>query len=202
MNRGALKGPKGSFVVGNLPEFGRDPLGFLERCARDFGDFVPLRFLGRPVLFINAPAAIEQVLVSQARNFRKTIGYRTPFMRRLFGQGLLTSEGEFWTRQRRLSQPAFHRDRIATYAGTIVEFTEQMLAAWRPGETRNIHEEMMRLTTRVVSSGDSHTFQLSGPSGNRSNGRRLCRGDAALRHTVERLPIATEFAPHSRVAPV
>ena len=73
MNRGALKGPKGSFVVGNLPEFGRDPLGFLERCARDFGDFVPLRFLGRPVLFINAPAAIEQVLVSQARNFRKTL---------------------------------------------------------------------------------------------------------------------------------
>jgi cytochrome P450 len=150
MNRCALKGPKGSFLLGNLPAFGRDPLGFLEGCVREFGDFVPLRFLGRPVLFINDPAAIEQVLVTQARSFRKTIGYRTPFMRRLFGQGLLTSEGEFWTRQRRLSQPAFHRDRIATYAGTIVEFTEEMVASWRPGETRNIHVEMMRLTTRVV----------------------------------------------------
>jgi cytochrome P450 len=146
----ALKGPKGSFLVGNLPEFGRDPLAFLERCAREFGDFVPLRFLGRPVLFINDAAAIEQVLVTQARSFRKTIGYRTPFMRRLFGQGLLTSEGEFWIRQRRLSQPAFHRERIATYAETIVEFTKQMLATWRPGQTRNIHEEMMRLTTQVV----------------------------------------------------
>ena len=146
----ALKGPKGSFLVGNLPEFGRDPLAFLERCAREFGDFVRLRFLGRPVLFIYDATAIEQVLVTQARSFRKTIGYRTPFMRRLFGQGLLTSEGDFWIRQRRLSQPAFHRDRIATYAETIVEFTKQMLATWRPGETRNIHEEMMRLTTQVV----------------------------------------------------
>src|SRR5438105_9605504 len=118
-----LKGPKGSFLVGNLPQFGRDPLAFLERCAREFGDFVPLRFVGRPVLFINDAAAIEQVLVSQSRNFRKTIGYRTPFMRRLFGRRLLTSEGEFWTRQRRLSQPAFHRDSIASYGGGIVSFT-------------------------------------------------------------------------------
>src|SRR5258705_354256 len=146
----ALKGPKGSFLLGHLLEFGRDPLAMMERCAQEFGDFVPLRFLGRPVLFINDAAAIEQVLVSQSRNFRKTIGYRTPFMRRLFGQGLLTSEGEFWTRQRRLSQPAFHRDRIASYAGTIVEFTGKLIDSWQPGETRNIHEDMMRLTTQVV----------------------------------------------------
>ena len=71
-------------------------------------------------------------------------------MRRLFGNGLLTSEGEFWMRQRRLSQPAFHRDRIASYAGTIVQFTEEMLAGWRTGKTRNVHEEIMKMTTRVV----------------------------------------------------
>src|SRR6267143_2993528 len=145
-----LQGPKGSFILGNLVEFGGNPILFMERCAREFGDFVPLRFLGRPVFFVNDAAAIEQVLVSQSRNFRKTIGYRTPFMRRLFGQGLLTSEGEFWTRQRRLSQPAFHRDRIASYAGTIVRFTREMLASWTAEQTRNIHEDMMRLTTQVV----------------------------------------------------
>ena len=143
-------GPKGSLLLGSLKDFGRDPLGFLELCAREYGDFVPVRFLNRTVFILNAPQDIESVLTTQARNFRKTIGYRTPFMRRLFGEGLLTSEGEHWVRQRRLAQPAFHRDRIATYGDIIVEFAQQMLATWQPGETRQIHSDMMRLTTRVV----------------------------------------------------
>jgi len=143
-------GPKGSFFFGNLSDFGRNPLAFLECINRDFGDFVSLQFLGRSILFINDTLAIEQVLVSESRHFRKTIGYRTPFMRRLFGQGLLTSEGDFWLRQRRLSQPAFHRDRVAGYARNIGEFTGKMLATWSVGETRNIHEDMLRITTEVV----------------------------------------------------
>ena len=145
-----LTGPKGALLLGNLVQFGRDPLGFLEQCVHAHGDFVPIRFLNRTAFILNDPAHIEFVLATQARNFRKTIGYRTPFMRRLFGEGLLTSEGEHWTRQRRLAQPAFHRDRVATYARTIVEFTEEMCATWKHGETREIHNDMMRLTTRVV----------------------------------------------------
>jgi cytochrome P450 len=142
--------PPGAFLIGHLGAFGRNPLGFLESCVRDYGDFVPLRFFGKAVLLTNDVTAIEQVLVSRSKQFRKTLGYRTPFMRRLFGDGLLTSEGEFWMRQRRLSQPAFHRDRITSYAGTIVQFTEEMVAGWRSGETRNVHEEIMKMTTRVV----------------------------------------------------
>ena len=145
-----LARPKGSWLVGNLTEFGQDPLGFLESCVRDYGNFVPLRFLNQRIFLLNDPADIEDVLTTQARNFRKTLGYRTPVMRRIFGLGLLTSEGEHWVRQRRLAQPAFHRDRIATYAKPIVEFTDEMLAAWQHGETRDIHHEMMQLTTRVV----------------------------------------------------
>lgn len=136
--------------MGHLGEFGTNPLRFLERCADEFGDFVPLRFLHRPVILINHPDAIEAVLTSQARNFQKTLGYRTPFMRRLFGQGLLTSEGAFWTQQRRLAQPAFHRDRIAGYAKTIVQFTREMLSGWTSGALRDVHEEVLKLTTRVV----------------------------------------------------
>src|SRR5580704_9648958 len=128
-------GPKGSFLFGSLRDFGRDPLAFLERCARDYADFLPIRFFNRPPIILNDPRDIETVLVTQARNFRKTIGYRTPIMRRLFGEGLLTSEGEHWVRQRRLNQPAFHRDRIATYVDIIVQFAGQMLATWRSGET-------------------------------------------------------------------
>jgi cytochrome P450 len=136
--------------MGNLAAFGRDPLNFLESTAREYGDFVPLRFGPRKVFLLNDPADIEQVLATQSKNFKKTLGYRTPFMRRLFGDGLLTSEGEFWTRQRRLAQPAFHRDRIAGYARTIVELSHGMLARWEPGQLRELHADMVRLTTEVV----------------------------------------------------
>src|SRR5215216_3693300 len=115
-------GPKPALLWGNLLQFGSDPLKFLEECVRDYGDFVSLRFFHKPGFILNDPDHIEYVLSTNSRNFRKTIGYRTPFMKRLFGQGLLTSEGDFWLRQRRLAQPAFHRDRIAGYARIIVGF--------------------------------------------------------------------------------
>ncbi|MBU6399874.1 MAG: cytochrome P450 [Verrucomicrobia bacterium] len=143
-------GPRGSLLLGNLAEFGKHPLGFLERCAREFGDFVPLRFLHRPVVLLNHPALIEAVLAGPHRQFRKTIGYRTPFMRRLFGQGLLTSDGDFWTRQRRLAQPAFHRERIAGYGGVIAQYTREMLSGWQTGAVRDVHDDVLKLTTRVV----------------------------------------------------
>lgn len=143
-------GPKGTFFGGHLSVFGRDPLALIERCARDYGDFVGLRFVNQPVMLVNDVNAIDFVLSSNSRQFQKTLGYRTPFMRRLFGQGLLTSEGEFWTRQRRLAQPAFHRDRIATYAQAIAQHADELLATWKPGETRSVHLDMMHLTTRVV----------------------------------------------------
>ena len=81
--------PKGWLLLGNMPDFRHDPLGFLERCARDHGDFVPLRFVNRRVCLLNAPEQIEYVLATNHRNFRKTLGYRTPFMQRLFGKSHL-----------------------------------------------------------------------------------------------------------------
>lgn len=144
------RSPRATWLGGHLGSFGRDPLGFLESTARDYGDVVPLRFFNQPVILLNDASLIEEVLATKSKSFRKTIGYRTPFMRRLFGQGLLTSEGEFWTRQRRLAQPAFHRDRINTYARWIVEFASRALDSWAAAETRPIHRDMMRLTTEVV----------------------------------------------------
>src|SRR5580765_9101391 len=72
---GALKrsGPKGSLFWGNLLDFGRDPLGFLESCVESYGDFVPLRFFNRPVYLLNDPVDIEYVLAGNHRNFRKTL---------------------------------------------------------------------------------------------------------------------------------
>ncbi len=88
------------------------------------------------------------MLVNNARKFHK--GPVLQANKGVFGEGLLTSEGNFWLRQRRLAQPAFHRARIAAYAETMVGYTERLLETWRDGEERDIHEEMMRVTLQIV----------------------------------------------------
>ncbi len=146
----APPGPKARLISGVMREYQDDPLGFTTRCAREFGDIVSARFLYMPCFFIYHPDHIEQVLVTQQRNFIKPVSLQTPFMRRLVGNGLLTSEGEFWKRQRRLAQPAFHRERINAYSQTMTAYTERMIAAWQAGEVRDIHEDMMQLTLEIV----------------------------------------------------
>ncbi|MBC7930230.1 MAG: cytochrome P450 [Rubrivivax sp.] len=143
-------GPKGGLVMGNMREFNRDTLGFIERCAREFGDIVLTRFLYVPALFLFNPDHIEYVLASGSKNFIKAESLRSPFFSRLVGNGLVTSEGDFWRRQRRLAQPAFHRDRVNAYGETMVAFTERMLEGWRGGQTLDVHDEMMRLTQAIV----------------------------------------------------
>src|SRR5215475_8215034 len=143
-------GPKGTPIMGVMREFNRDSLGFIERAQRDYGDIVWMRFLYVPALFLYHPNEIEYVLSSNARNFRKAMSLRSNFFQRLVGNGLLTSEGEEWKRQRRLSSPAFHRHRIATYADTMVDYTQRLTANWRTGQTLDMHREMMRLTLEIV----------------------------------------------------
>lgn len=136
--------------MGVMREFNRDSLGFIERAQRDYGDIVWMRFLYVPALFLYHPKEIEYVLSTNPRNFRKAMSLRSNFFQRLVGNGLLTSEGEEWKRQRRLSSPAFHRHRISTYADTMVGYTRRLIANWQIGETRDMHREMMRLTLEIV----------------------------------------------------
>lgn len=132
-----------------MPEFNRDSLAFIERC-RDYGDIVRMRFFYLTVTFLYNPEHIEYVLSTNAKNFIKSRSLRTPFFRRLVGNGLLTSEGEEWKRQRRLAQPAFHRQRINAYGEIMVDYTERLISNWKNGELRDIHRDMMRLTLEVV----------------------------------------------------
>lgn len=141
-------GPKGRPVVGNLLDYSRDPLGFLSRCAREYGDVVRLNFPGPPAYLLSNPEHIEQVLVGNNRNFIKDRVTRGELS--ILGNGLLTSDGDFWRRQRRLAQPAFHRERIANYAETMVSYTERMLEGWRNSGQRDVHHDMMRLTLEIV----------------------------------------------------
>ncbi len=140
-------GPKGRFLSGNLPAYRLDPLGFLTRCARTYGGIVALRFGRRRFLLLTHPDYIEYVLNTGHRNFRKhSKGSFSP----LLGQGLFASDGDFWLRQRRLAQPAFQRQRLAVHGKIIVALAERMLATWQDGETRDFHEEMMRLMLEIT----------------------------------------------------
>ena len=141
-------GPKPHFIIGNMPLASRDPLAIFEKWAREFGDIFYYRALWIHVYFLNHPDLIESVLVRNYQNFLKDHVVRKS--RWFFGDGLLTNEGESWLRQRRLAQPAFHRERIAGYAKIMTGYAEEMLASWRDGEVRDVHQEMMQLTLKIV----------------------------------------------------
>ena len=141
-------GPKSRFLIGNIPLAYHDPLGVFSRWAAEYGDIFYYRAGWAHVYFLNHPDLIESVLIRQNANFLKDRVIRNS--RWFFGDGLLTSEGETWKRQRRLIQPAFHRERIAAYAGVMTSFTEQAIADWRDGARFDIHQEMMRLTLAIV----------------------------------------------------
>ena len=141
-------GPKPHFIIGNMPLASLDPLAIFEKWAHEFGDIFYYRALWIQVYFLNHPDLIESVLVRNYQNFLKDHVVRKS--RWFFGDGLLTNEGESWLRQRRLAQPAFHRERVAGYAKIMTEYSEEMLAAWHDGEVRDVHQEMMQLTLRIV----------------------------------------------------
>src|SRR5205814_9099905 len=107
-------GPKGHFLLGNLPEFGKDLLGFITQCAREYGDIVRLRLANRVAYLLNHPDYMEYVLVTNHRNFDKNSIFRR-HVKAVSGSGLLTIEGEFWLSERRLCQTTFQRMQISCY---------------------------------------------------------------------------------------
>jgi cytochrome P450 len=141
-------GPGGSTFAFLFGDRRRDPLAFFTKIAREYGDVSQLALFDFRTLFINHPDDIEDVLVNKARKFEK--GRVMKANMRLFGEGLLTSEGDFWLRQRRLAQPAFHRARVAAYGTTMVEYAERAMRGWKSGEVRDIHDDMMEITLQIV----------------------------------------------------
>ncbi len=121
-------------------------------AARRFGDVVYFEFGTRRACLINNPADIRHVLQDNARNYHKSPLYQK--LKMFLGDGLLTSEDEFWLRQRRIAQPAFHRQKVAGLATVMADAARETAAAWRTlasaGRSVDVAEEMMRLTRTVV----------------------------------------------------
>jgi cytochrome P450 len=142
-------GPKGnSFFGRHVSASRRDPLNFMLRLAREYGDLSMFRVGAERVYFVNSPDGVRDVLVNHYDNFLKGRG-RTR-ARQLVGQGLLLSEGELHRRQRRLAQPAFHRQRIAAYADEMGAAAARFSGHWQDGVTLDIWPEMLRLTLGIV----------------------------------------------------
>src|SRR5258708_17194985 len=134
--------------LGVLPQFRKDPAGYLLSVAQEYGDLAYMR-LGPPDDFVvSHPDGIRDILVTNQGNFTKSRMLERANV--MLGDGLLTSESEFHTRQRRLVQPAFHRDRWARYAADMVACAEQARSQWKPGVELDMHREMTRLTLAIV----------------------------------------------------
>jgi len=128
----------------------RNPLAIYSKWAEEFGDIFYYRAGWIHVYFLNHPDFIDFVLVRHYQNFLKDRVIRNS--RWLFGNGLLTNEGDPWKKQRRLAQPAFHRERIAFYARTITQYAEHAISNWQDGAVVDVHQEMMRLTLAITTS--------------------------------------------------
>jgi cytochrome P450 len=141
-------GPRRVLPLAGLFAYRRGPLPFFQKLAERYGDISYFRLGPQQAFFFNHPDYIKDILVTNHQNFMKGLALQRA--KRLLGEGLLTSEGDFHRRQRRLAQPAFHRHRITSYADVMTAYAAQTSQGWRDGETLDISEEMMRLTLGIV----------------------------------------------------
>ncbi len=138
---------KAGYFGGHFFKFRRRPTEYLTELAA-LGDVTYMRMFKQPAYFLNHPDLIRDLLITSNVKFEK--GRALKRAKKLLGEGLLTSEGETHLRQRRMIQPAFHRNRIAEYAKVMTEFGVRMGDEWRDGEARDIDHDMTRLTLQIV----------------------------------------------------
>ncbi|GAA4412460.1 cytochrome P450 [Nibrella viscosa] len=142
---------KGAPLVGNTFQFIRDPLGFLTRLQQQYDRLVRFTIANRLVTLTLTPEDARHILQENNKVFVKSDAYKVLSL--FLGNGLLNSEGDFWRRQRRLAQPAFHRQRLALLADTMVQETQELTERWKQHEAElpiDISEEMMKLTLAIV----------------------------------------------------
>ncbi|MDC4226145.1 MAG: cytochrome P450 [Candidatus Manganitrophus sp.] len=133
----------GSFFL-----FARDPIDFLMRLSREYGDIAHFKIGSQELFLFNHPDLIKNVLTVDHRSFIKGRGLQ--WAKRLLGEGLLTSEGEFHRRQRRIAQPAFHRQRIGAYGEMMTGYGVRTRERWEEEKPFDVLKEMMHLTMMVA----------------------------------------------------
>jgi cytochrome P450 len=140
-------GPRPDYPGQFIVRLARDMRGLFHQMSQ-LGDVTQITLAWHRVVVLNHPADIQRVLVTEQKNFVK--GRALGRTKALLGEGLLTSEGDLHLRQRRLAQPAFHRDRIASYAHAMSSYADRMQRGWVDGSTIDVHAAMMHLTLQIA----------------------------------------------------
>jgi len=147
-------GPAGKPLLGNALDMQRDIIGKMMEGWREYGDIVRFKVPGFAIYLLAHPDYVKQVLQDKHKIYPK-IPFVDNKFKRISGEGLLTSSGEFWLRQRRMSQPAFHRQRIAAFSTIMTDTAARILNQWRVpaerGQVLDMRVEMMRLSLDVMS---------------------------------------------------
>lgn len=148
MNPQHAPGPRSRLGIGEAVAFRRSPLTYLQQLAATYGDVVHFRLGWKNAFLLNHPDLVQEFFIVHASK-----QVRGPVMQRgraVMGDGLLTSEDPLHATQRRLLQPAFHRERLARHAQAMVEYASKACSRWRVGETIDLRKEMMRLTLDIL----------------------------------------------------
>ena len=145
---------QGDFLLGNLRQMAANPLQAFYDWHRDYGDLVSFRLATRQFYLFSHPKLIEQALIRQSDIFKKIYNPKKPTgIALILGQGLVTSQGDLWQRQRQLMQPVFQRSNVTTLLPLMVTAGNNMLDRWRQlggGAQVNLSNEMTRLTLEVI----------------------------------------------------
>jgi cytochrome P450 len=146
-------GPRGYPILGVLPRVWQHPLGYFTDAACRYGEVISLPLGFRRVYLLNHPDHVKHVLQDQPDRYRKSVP-RVGRLKPLFGDGLTTSEGPLWRRQRRLLQPVFQHQRIVNLAPLITAATATMLEHWQivaaQGRPLDIAAAMLGLTRQII----------------------------------------------------
>lgn len=135
--------------IGVALELHGNALKFFSETVKRYGDRVELRVLGRRILLLANPTDVNDVLIRNAGDFGRSTEVKS--LRPVFGDGIYSSEGERWRKERRAVQPAFHNDYIMKHSATMVERMSERTGRWRHGETMDVFKEMTAFTTEVIS---------------------------------------------------
>lgn len=147
-----IPGPRGHWLLGNLPELRAGMLPFFERCRLEYGPIVAFRLGLRRLILVSDPSYIEEVLVAKNKSFKKH--YVTRMLKPILGNGLLLSEGQSWLKQRRLIQPAFSRRFTDDFARIVNLHSSRMAEQWRQSQRRDLYHDMTQLTVEIA----AHAF--------------------------------------------
>src|SRR5262245_27296005 len=147
-----IPGPRGKPVVGLIPELMGDMLGMFMNITREHGGIVQFKLFSKPYVLVTNPDYVKHILQDHYRNYIRGRSVETG--RVLLGNGLPLTDGDFWLRERRILQPAFHRERLGKLTNSITNVIDLFMQDWeaksRGNEVLDLDGEMMRFTLTVI----------------------------------------------------